>query len=59
MGYISTGMNDLFSALLVSLMALWLTLVDRNPFRPYYVLYVTCHNNNDTNNNTFYIHVNI
>ena len=35
MGYVSTGMGDRFSALLVSLMALWLTLVDQNLFRPY------------------------
>ena len=34
MGYISTEMGDCFSALLVSLMALWLALVDRNLFRP-------------------------
>ena len=30
----STGMGDHFSALLVSLIALRLVLVDRNPFRP-------------------------
>ena len=35
MNYISTArMGDLFGALLVSLMALWLALVDSNPFRP-------------------------
>ena len=34
MGYVGTGMGDHFSALLVSLMALRLRLVDRNPFRP-------------------------
>ena len=34
MGYISTGMGDCFGALVVSLMALWLALVDQNPFRP-------------------------
>ena len=34
MGYISTGMGDRFSALIMSLMALQLALVDRNPFRP-------------------------
>ena len=34
MGYVSTGMGDRLSALLVSLMALQHTLVDRNPFRP-------------------------
>ena len=34
MGYISTGLGDCFSALLVSPMALWLTLVDRNPIQP-------------------------
>ena len=32
MGYISNGMGDHFSAILVSLMVLRLTLVDRNPF---------------------------
>ena len=31
MGYISTGMGDHFSELLVFLMALWLVLVDGNP----------------------------
>ena len=34
MGYVSTWMGDRFSALLVSLMALQLMLVDQNPFRP-------------------------
>ena len=34
MGYVSTQMGDHFGALLLSLMALWLTLVDRNPFQP-------------------------
>ena len=34
MGYVSTGMGDRFSALLLSPMALQLTLVDRNPFQP-------------------------
>ena len=29
-----TGMGDRFSALLISLMALPLTLADRNPYRP-------------------------
>ena len=33
-GYISTGMGDCFGALLVSLMALQLMLVDRNPYQP-------------------------
>ena len=33
MGSVSTGMGDRFGALLVSLMALWLTLIDLNPFR--------------------------
>ena len=32
MGYVSTGMGDRFSALLVSLMPLQLVLVDQNPF---------------------------
>ena len=32
MGYVSTGMGDRFGALLVSLMALRLTLIDQNPF---------------------------
>ena len=40
MGYIDTGMGDSFSALLVSLMALQLMLVDRNPFRPYLLLFL-------------------
>ena len=31
-----TGMGDRLSALLMSLMALQLVLVDRNPFRPCY-----------------------
>ena len=34
MGYISTGMGDRFSTLLMSLMALQLVLVDQNPFWP-------------------------
>ena len=38
MGYVSSGMGDHFSALLVSLMALWLALVDQNPFWPCFVL---------------------
>ena len=33
-GYVSTGMGESFSALLVLLMALWLALVDQNPFWP-------------------------
>ena len=37
MDYISTGMDDHSSALLLSLMALQLTLIDRNPFRPCYI----------------------
>ena len=36
MGYVSTGMGDCFSALLMFLLALRLTLVDRNPGRPCY-----------------------
>ena len=36
MGHISTGTGDPFSALLISLMALRLTLVDQNPFRSCY-----------------------
>ena len=39
MGYVSTGMGDCFSAPLVSLMALWLALVDRNPFEPCFLKY--------------------
>ena len=31
-GHVSTGMGDHLSALLLSLMTLWLTLVDQNPF---------------------------
>ena len=42
MGYLSTGMGDCFSALLVSLMALWLALVDRQPFRPCFAHYYLC-----------------
>ena len=34
MGYVSSWMGDRLSALLVSLMALWLVLVDQNPFWP-------------------------
>ena len=34
MGYVNTGLGDLFSALLLSLKALWLALVDQNPFQP-------------------------
>ena len=34
MGYVNTWMGDRFSALLMSLMALQLTLVDQNPFQP-------------------------
>ena len=34
MGYVSTGMGDRLSALLVSLMVLQLALVDRYPFQP-------------------------
>ena len=34
MDYLSTGMGDHFSALLVSPMALRLELLDRNPFQP-------------------------
>ena len=34
MGYVSTGMGDHLSALLMSLIALRLALVDRNPFWP-------------------------
>ena len=37
MGYVSTGMGDCFSALVVSLMALRHVLVDRKPFRPCYL----------------------
>ena len=37
-GYVSTCMGDCLSALHVSLMALQLTLVDHNPFRPFYSL---------------------
>ena len=42
MGYISTGMGDRFSGLLVSLMALRLTLVDRKPFWPCFFVCHTC-----------------
>ena len=31
MDYVSTGMGDCIGALLVSLMALWLVIVDQNP----------------------------
>ena len=34
MSYVSTGMGNRFGVLVVSLMALQLALVDRNPFRP-------------------------
>ena len=36
MGYVSTRMGDCLSALLMSLMALQLPLVDRNPFQPFF-----------------------
>ena len=36
MGYVSTLIGDRFSALLVSLMALGLTLVDQNLFQPFF-----------------------
>ena len=39
MTYISTEMGDRFSALLVSLMALRIALVDRNPFWPCFVYF--------------------
>ena len=38
MCYTSTGMGDCFSAVLVSLMALPLILVDQNPFQPCYCM---------------------
>ena len=38
MGYVSTWMGDLLSALLVSLMALRLMQVDQNHFWPCYIL---------------------
>ena len=38
MGYVSTGMGEHFSTLLLSLMALQLALLDRNSFRPCSVL---------------------
>ena len=37
LGYISTGMVDRFSALLMCLMAWRLMPVDRNPFHPCYI----------------------
>ena len=40
MGYISTGTGDRFSVLLVSLMAVLLALVDKNPFQPCFVFYL-------------------
>ena len=70
MGYISTGMGDSFGALLMSLMALRLTLSDRNPFRPCFKQVTFDHfseggngghiayNNNNNNNilfQTYYI----
>ena len=53
MDYVSTWMGDRLSALLVSLMALQLTLVDRNPFwlcskfvtvRTQMIVDLTCYN---------------
>ena len=38
MGYVSTRIGNHFSALLVSLMALHLMLVDQNPFRLCFIL---------------------
>ena len=40
MSYISTGMGDRFSVLLVFLMALRLILVDQKPFWPCYLLHL-------------------
>ena len=37
MGYVSTGMGDCFGVPLLSLMALRLPLVDRNPFGPGFI----------------------
>ena len=41
MGYISTWMGDHLSTAVMSLMALWLELVERNPFRPVSINYAT------------------
>ena len=41
MGYISTGMGDHFSALLVSPMTLQLVLVDQNPFQPCFGIFLS------------------
>ena len=35
MGYVSTGMGDRFSAILLFLMTLRLALLDQNPLRPF------------------------
>ena len=40
MGYVSTWMGDRFSALLVSLMALLLMLVDQNLFWPCFIIFL-------------------
>ena len=40
MGYVSTWMGDRFSALFVSLMALWLTLVYQNLFLPCFIIFL-------------------
>ena len=44
MSYVSTRMGDYFSALLVSLMALQLALMDQNPFRPCSITFLTVAN---------------
>ena len=45
MGYVSTGMGESFGALLVSMMALQLMLVDQNPFGPcYHTIFVNISN---------------
>ena len=40
MGYVSTGLGGCFGALPMSLMALWLELLDQNPFRPCLCLFI-------------------
>ena len=55
MGYINTGMGDRFGALIVSLMALQLTLVDLNPFQPgLHLLYASYHVFDKSNNYIYY-----
>ena len=58
MGYVSTGMGDRCSALLMSLMALRLALVDRNPFQPCLVILTERETNGRNYNNSGQVELN-